>query len=104
MARASRKVGPLNEPTAQASVGELAATPSRLSLELRFGLGTCTHLAPFHLRIRVFSAWPTAPKPTAQALPAEVAATPLRELSLPGLPRFGLGACRHLRPFQCRMR
>ena len=42
--------------------------------------------------------------PIAHALPAEVAATPLRELSLPALPRFGLAACRHVRPFQRRMR
>src|SRR5262245_28234565 len=38
--------------------------------------------------------------PTAQALPAELAATPSRTLVAP---RLGLPTCAHLVPFQCRI-
>ena len=50
-------------------------------------------------------AWPTTVVlnlPTAQALPAEVAATPDRRLLLP--PGLGLATFAHLEPFQRRMR
>jgi hypothetical protein len=39
--------------------------------------------------------------PTAQALLADVAATPARLAVVPGL---GLGTCFHAVPFQCKMR
>jgi hypothetical protein len=66
IARAWR-IAPMNPPTAHALVAELAATASRALLEPGLGLGTCTRLVPFHLRIRVFSvfsAWPIAALPT----------------------------------------
>ena len=44
-----------------------------------------------------------AEKPTAQALLAEVAVTPLRRVLFPPC-AGGLGTCVHLVPFQCRMR
>ena len=42
--------------------------------------------------------------PTAQAVLAEVADTPLRIISVTGPAGLGLAACAHLVPFQCRIR
>src|SRR5690348_970968 len=42
--------------------------------------------------------------PTAQALPAEVAATPSRIISVTGPAGLGLAACAHFVPFQRRIR
>src|SRR5712691_3393724 len=102
-ARAWRMV-PLKVPTAHTLVGELAATPLRSLLEPGLGLATCSHLVPFHRRIRVLSPRPLAALPTAHALPAEVTTTLLRKLSFRGPPRSGLATCSHFRPFQCRIR
>src|SRR5690349_12161080 len=99
MAKAWR-MAPLKEPTAHALPGELAATPFRSLLEPGSGLGTRTHLVPFHRRIRVLFTRPLAASPTAHALPAEVAATPLRTLSFPRPPWSGLATCSHFLPFQ----
>src|SRR5215471_13852199 len=47
----------LRPPTAQALVGEMAATPSNpLVKEWVFGLGTCVHAVPFQcsIKVRVF--------------------------------------------------
>src|SRR5438552_9788549 len=103
MAKAWR-MAPLEVPTAHTLVGELAATAFRSLLEPGSGLGTCTHLVPFHRRIRVrFDVEPLAALPTAHALLAEVAATPLRKLSFPEPPWSGLATCFHPAPVQCRM-
>src|SRR5258708_24373878 len=89
------------KPTAQASLAETAATPAR-SEPAGPGLGTRFQVLPFQRRIRVF---PLAfvkqlVQPTAQALlaeVAEVAATPLRPASAPGL---GLGTRFQVLPVQ----
>src|SRR5262245_28612924 len=61
------------------------------------GLGTCAQVVPFHRSIKVWIAVPLAKKPTAQALAAEVAATPDRALVIePGL---GLATFFHEDPF-----
>src|ERR1022692_3244584 len=52
-------------------------------------LVTVFHIVPFQCRITL---------PTAQALLADLAATPSRDSSGPGL--LGLGTCFHARPFQ----
>ena len=64
----------LVQPTAQALLADVAATPDRL-LPAGPGLGTVFQAVPFHRRIRVL---PPLVPPTAHALLAEVAATPLR--------------------------
>src|SRR5438477_3261165 len=103
MAKAWR-MAPLKVPTAHTLVGELAPTPFRSLLAPGLGLATCTHLVPFHRRIRVrFDAVPLAALPTAHALLAEVAATPLRRLSFPEPPWSGLATRFHPAPVQCRM-
>ncbi len=65
------------------------------------GLATRLHLAPFQCRMRVCSAVPLKKEPTAQALAADVALTPVRPALIP---RLGLATWVHLVPFQCRMR
>src|SRR6266852_2468192 len=97
------RTAPLKVPTAHTSVGELAATPFRSSLVPRSGLATRTHLVPLHRRMRVLSPRPPAAVPTAKALRADVAPTPLRKLSRPGPPALGLDTRSHFLPFQCRM-
>jgi len=58
-------------------VAEVAATPLRTFLvEEGFGLATSLHAVPFQCSIRVWFALPLKEKPAAQALLAEVAATP----------------------------
>jgi hypothetical protein len=45
------------------------------------------------------------PSPTAQTLPPDDTATPLKKLARPCPPsRLGLGICRHVFPFQCRIK
>src|SRR6516162_319087 len=63
------------EPTAQALVAEVAATPDRVANVPGLGLGTRVQAVPFQCTINVL---PLPSEPTAQALPAEVAATPDR--------------------------
>jgi hypothetical protein len=42
--------------------------------------------------------------PTAQIVPPDETATPLKKLERPcPMPGFGLGICRHVFPFQCRI-
>jgi hypothetical protein len=90
----------VTEPTAQALLAEVAATPDRLPGRLE--LGTCFHAVPFHRRISVVVLVPVLEKvsPTAQASPVETAATPERTLSAGA----GLGTCFHPVPFQCSIR
>ncbi len=78
-----------NQPTAQALLPDVAATPNSRPGGLE--LATWVHLVPFQWCIR---------EPTAHALLADVAATPSSNPS-PGL---GFVTCFHLVPFQCRMR
>src|ERR1022692_1929343 len=85
---------------------EVAATaPRALSVEEPpgFGLGACFHAVPFQCRMRVWSVVPWKYSPTAQALLAEVAATPPRTLKVKEPRGFGLGTCFQAVPFQCRM-
>src|SRR5690349_750015 len=85
-------------PTAQALLGEVAATPEKKSADpLGPGLGTRFQAIPFQCRVSVP---PSGRLPTAQALLAEVAAMPYRVL----LPTFGLGTCFQAAPFQCTIR
>ena len=65
----------LAEPTAQASLADVAVTPERAASAPGLGLGTRVHAVPFHRTITVLP--PVAPPlaPTAQALRAETAAT-----------------------------
>jgi hypothetical protein len=76
------------KPTAHAFLADAAATPESGGKLLR----TCVHALPFQRRITL---------PTAQALLAEVAVTPSRESSGPGL---GLGTRFHALPFQCKIK
>jgi hypothetical protein len=78
-------------PTAQAFRAEVAATAESRALAQGLGLDTRFHEVPFHHKVRVFvGPSPLPVSPTAQALPADVAATLLR---LPA--RLGPGACFH---------
>ena len=64
------------------------------------GLRACRHEVPFQRMIRVlFGPFAQALQPTAQAFPAEVAATPKKVL--PAGP--GLDTCFHDLPFQCKI-
>ena len=60
-------------PTTQALRAEAAATPMRLRLAPGFGLATRFQVVPFQCRM---TGLPLREGPTAQALVAEVAATP----------------------------
>src|SRR5215469_4915794 len=86
-------------PTAQALLAEVTATPKKVAPPgTGFGLAIRLQVPPFQWLITLMlvpALCPLAP-PTAQALLAEVAATPSR---LPTL--TGLGATRHALPFQC---
>jgi hypothetical protein len=84
-------------PAAQALLAEVAATAVSTLLGAGLGLATCCHAVPFQRTIRVVvvamgpKQWPA--QPTAQALLAEVAATPNRappSLGV-GLGPFGQG-------------
>src|SRR6516225_2486868 len=93
------------QPTAQALRAEVAATAASLLSSGRRGLATCFHAVPFQCTIMVWVVPPVGPKqwlaqPTAQALRAEVAATPL---SAPILASAGLGIRVQAVPFQCRI-
>lgn len=97
------KPGPdpqLASPTVQAPPAEVTATAPRYSaspwLAPGSGLGTRIHAVPFHRSISVLSLEPKIVEPTAQALPAELAATPSRVASDPGL---GLDIRFHAAPF-----
>ena len=70
------------------------------------GLGTRFHAVPFHRRIRLVPGpHPQLMSPTAQALPADVAATPLRKSAKPLLASgLGLGTRFHAVPFHRRIR
>src|SRR5438552_2743651 len=113
----SIKAPPSAEPTAQALLGEVAATPARpapgTGPESRAqagaspgsGLGTCVHAVPSQCSITVcpdpgqqLRPW-SCQSPTAQALPGEVAATPNSSL-MAKPPGFGLGTCIQVVPFQ----
>src|SRR2546427_6020721 len=88
-------------PTAQAALAETAATPKRAAPPAGLGLGPLVHPVPFHRAIRVVMTSPVplplSVPPTAQALLADVAATP-RSMP-PGAPRPGVGTCFHAVPF-----
>lgn len=71
----------MKAPTAQAMLPLLAVTPVRKAEGAGFGLGATFQRTPFQCSIRVRSSPPRANEPTAQALPGEVAETPLRLLS-----------------------
>src|SRR5262249_3068798 len=58
------------------------------------------HFVPFQRRISVLLELESRASPTAQALVADTASTPLRSLLTPGL---GLGRWTHAAPFQCRI-
>src|SRR5262249_5307275 len=62
-------------------------------------LGTFFHVVPFQRTIKTLAV--LLMTPTAQALRAEVAATPLRVLPDAGL---GLGTCFQVVPFQCMIK
>src|SRR5262249_30646446 len=81
---------PLN-PTAQTSLADVAATPSRLPA--RTGLRITVQALPFQCSMMVWLVF-VPPSPTAHASVAEVTAT---EASAPT--RSGLGVCRHTLPF-----
>src|ERR1022692_703557 len=86
--------------------GEVAATAaSSLTVEEPPGSGLRTrfHAVPFQCRTRVWSVVPWKYSPTAQALLAEVAATPSRTLKVEEPPGSGLRTCFHAVPFQRRM-
>ena len=72
----------LKQPTAQVLRAEVAATPRRGLLLDRagVGLGTRVHAVPFHRSIKVLPRVLPVMPPTAQALPADVAATAERKL------------------------
>jgi AAA ATPase-like protein len=76
---------------AQPRPGSVARRPRR-PLGSREGQQQC--------RARAWDGSLVRKEPTAQALPAEPAATPSRMLVAP---RFGLPTCAHLVPFQCRI-
>src|SRR5215469_12852485 len=91
-----------SNPTAQALLADVAATPLRMPPPgLGLALGTRAHAVPFQrsmtvlLTSRAFWAAPL----TTQALRADVAPTP-QKMPLPGW--SGAGTCRHAWPFQCR--
>ncbi|TMK76183.1 MAG: hypothetical protein E6G47_13990 [Actinobacteria bacterium] len=68
-------------PTAQASVGEIAATPRRSLLpDPMLGLATTDHVVPFHRSTSVRSALPANSNPTAHASVLESTATPFSSL------------------------
>src|SRR5258708_39300045 len=105
MARAWLGRPRLKLPTAQALLADQARTAFSWLLVPGLGLATRVHLVPFQRRMRVLvPAGPLVELPTAHALPADVTATPLRELSCAGPPGLGLATRVHLAPFQCRMR
>src|SRR5215472_17471775 len=82
-----------------------AATPDKewsIAGPAGLGLATRLHALPFQCRISVrLEFWPPKIVPTAQALVAEMAATPVRESS--NELTFGGRAIRHALPFQCSM-
>src|SRR6266540_2133643 len=87
-------------PTAQASVGDFAATPRRsLRSEPTFGLASTDHLAPFQCSVSVRSTDPTTWNPTAHASVVESAETAFN--SLFKFPLLGLLRARHVAPSKC---
>src|SRR5262249_41345593 len=91
-------------PTAQTSLLETAATPSRmLSAPPGLGLGTTLHLWPFQCSASVSRGLPEAAwkNPTAQTSVLEAALTASRLLFPPGA--LGLLMAFHAVPFQCRV-
>src|SRR6266568_2125022 len=98
--RSIRVLAAPTSPTAQALVREVAATLKRAAPPAGLGLGTLVHPVPFHRAIRVVMTspgpLPLSVPPTAQALLADVAATPMS--MPPGAPRPGLGTCFHAVP------
>src|SRR5262249_23998826 len=92
-------------PTAQALAAEVAVMPLRPADPgvPGLGLGTCFHAVPFQCRIKIFAPEPKGlNSPKAQALVAEVAATPKRTLWV--AEGSGLGTCFHAVPFQCAIK
>src|SRR6266581_3466894 len=77
-------------PTAQTSSLAIAATPFRLVMVGRFGLGTIDHAVPFQCSVSDRS-WPW---PTAQASLADTTATAFNTFWPPPL-GFGLGTTVH---------
>src|SRR6266571_4409954 len=104
--RSIRVLAAPTSPTAQALVREVAATLKRAAPPAGLGLGTLVHPVPFHRAIRVVMTspgpLPLSVPPTAQALLAEVAATPRRTSGL-GASGLGLGTCAHAVPFHRRI-
>src|SRR6202041_1050985 len=90
-------------PTAQVSVAEVPATPTR-ELETPgppgSGVVTRVHVWPFQCRARVWSKPPISETPTAQVSVLDV---PLTAKSSSSVPRLGLGTWAHVWPFQCRV-
>src|SRR5437588_567300 len=88
------------DPTAHASVGEMATTPRRSLLdEPTLGLGRTDHRAPFHRSVRVLSVIPASRNPTAQASVPESAETAFN--SLFNVPTLGLWEARQEVPSKC---
>src|SRR5437763_16682844 len=94
--RVSSNVLSLRRPTAQALVGDVAATPISKLLASGFGLAWTFHAVPFQCSIRVWTelipvtgSGPLEEEPTAHALPRDSTVTPERSLS----EAPGLGGC-----------
>ena len=89
-------------PTAQALPAEVAVTASsRLSVP-GAGLATWDHFVPFQRSTSVVEELASEAWPTAQALVADTASTPLRPSLVP-VPGLGLGTRTQAAPVQCRI-
>src|SRR5262245_47424490 len=87
-------------PTAQACVGDSAATPSSsLSRLPVFGLGTMAQVPPFHDSTSVRCSVPKTVWPTCHTSPGELPLTALRMLS--ARPALGVLTMLQAAPFQC---
>src|SRR5262249_11879639 len=89
-------------PDAQALLDDVAVTAVKTALPPGVGLAIRFQARPFQCWMSVLSADPAEKFPTAHTSFAEMDQIPLR--NPPRLPAgLGLGACRHLVPFQCTM-
>src|SRR6185437_3110695 len=91
----------MESPTAQALRADAVVTEAKALKLPALGLGTIFHTRPFQCSTSVLRRPPPAYAPTAQTLPAEVAATPSRIMSPFKSRGLGLGTCAHVVPFQC---
>ena len=94
-------------PTAQDLLEWRDATAKRLIPPPNVGVGTWPHVCPFHHAIKLVPGPQPQllPFPTAQMVPPDDAATPLKKLERPcPAPGSGLGVGCHVFPFQCWMR